>query len=90
MSLANGLSILYIFSKNHLLVLLIFAIVPFVSFSLLSCPDVVEADATLRGNGIEEVSARFPRLPVVWDDDVQRHDYRPSVIVPKRQASGRW
>ena len=36
MSLANGLSILYIFSKDHLLVLLIFAIVPIVSFSLFS------------------------------------------------------
>ena len=36
MSLTNGLSILLIFSKNHLLVLLIFAIVSFVSFSFIS------------------------------------------------------
>ena len=36
MSLANGLSILFIFSKNQLLVLLIFAIVSFVSFSFIS------------------------------------------------------
>jgi len=33
MSLANGLSILFIFSKNQLLALLIFAMVSFVSFS---------------------------------------------------------
>ena len=31
MSLAKGLSILFIFSKNHLLVLLIFTIVSFIS-----------------------------------------------------------
>ena len=36
MNLANGLSILFIFSKNQLLVLLIFAIVSFVSFSFIS------------------------------------------------------
>ena len=36
MSLANGLSILFIFSKNQLLVLLVFAIVSFVSFSFIS------------------------------------------------------
>ena len=36
MSLANALSILFIFSKNQLLVLLIFAIVSFVSFSFIS------------------------------------------------------
>ena len=35
MSLAKGLSILFIFSKNQLLVLLIFAIVFFISISLL-------------------------------------------------------
>ena len=32
MTLANGLSLLFVFSKNELLVLLIFAIVSFVSF----------------------------------------------------------
>ena len=36
MSLANGLSILFIFSKNQLLALLIFAMVSFVSFALIS------------------------------------------------------
>ena len=36
MSLANGLSILFIFSKNQLLVLLIFVIVFFVSISFIS------------------------------------------------------
>ena len=36
MSLANGLSILFIFSKNQLLVLLIFAMVHFVAFSFIS------------------------------------------------------
>ena len=36
MSLANGLSILFISSKNQLLVLFIFAIVSFVSFSFIS------------------------------------------------------
>ena len=36
MSLANGLSILFIFSENQLLVLLIFAIASFVSFSFIS------------------------------------------------------
>ena len=36
MSLANGLSILFIFSKNLLLVLLICAIVYFISFSFIS------------------------------------------------------
>ena len=36
MSLANGLSILFIFSKNQLLVLLIFAIASFASFSFIS------------------------------------------------------
>ena len=36
MSLANGLSILFIFSKNQLLVLLIFAAVSFSSFSFIS------------------------------------------------------
>ena len=36
MSLANGLSILFIFSKNQLFVLLIFAIVYFVSVSFIS------------------------------------------------------
>jgi len=36
MSLANGLSILFIFSKNQLLALLIFAVVAFVSFSFIS------------------------------------------------------
>ena len=36
MSLANGLSVLFFFSKNQLLVLLIFAIFSFVSFSFIS------------------------------------------------------
>ena len=36
MSLVNGLSILFIFSKNQLLVLLIFSIVSFFSFSFIS------------------------------------------------------
>ena len=36
MSLANGLSILSILSKNQLLVLLIFAMVSFVSFAFIS------------------------------------------------------
>ena len=36
MSLASGLSVLFIFSKNQLLVLLIFAIVFFISFSVIS------------------------------------------------------
>ena len=36
MSLAKGLSILFIFSKNQLLVLLIFTIVSFISFSFIS------------------------------------------------------
>ena len=36
MSLAKGLSILFIFSKNQLLVLLIFTIVSFTSFSFSS------------------------------------------------------
>ena len=36
MSLANGLSILFILSKNKLLALLIFAIVSFVSFAIIS------------------------------------------------------
>ena len=38
MSLANGLSILFIFSKNQLVVLLIFTILSFVSFSLFYAP----------------------------------------------------
>ena len=36
MSLANGLSILFILSKNQLLVLFIFAMVSFVSFAFIS------------------------------------------------------
>ena len=36
MSLADSLSLLFIFSKNQLLVLLIFAIVSFISFSFIS------------------------------------------------------
>ena len=36
MNLANGLSTVFIFAKNRLLVLLIFAIVSFISFSFLS------------------------------------------------------
>ena len=36
MSLANGLSILFILSKKQLLALLIFAMVSFVSFALIS------------------------------------------------------
>ena len=36
MHLANGLSILFIFPKNQLLVLVIFAIASFISFSLIS------------------------------------------------------
>ena len=36
MNVANGLTILFIFSKNHLLVLVIFAIVSFVSFQFIS------------------------------------------------------
>ena len=36
MSLASGLSVLFIFSKNQLLVILIFAIVFFISFSVIS------------------------------------------------------
>ena len=36
MSLANGLSILFIFSKNQLLVAFIFAIVSFISLSFIS------------------------------------------------------
>src|SRR5574337_1323990 len=36
MSLANGLSILFILSKNQLLALLIFAMVSFVSFAFIS------------------------------------------------------
>ena len=45
MSLANGLSILFIFSKKQLLVLLIFAIVFFVSISFIShCDMLVKCD----------------------------------------------
>ena len=36
MSLAKGLSVLFVFSKNHLLVLSIFTIVSFISFSFIS------------------------------------------------------
>ena len=36
MSLANGLSIVFIFSKNQLFDLLIFAMVSFVSFAFIS------------------------------------------------------
>ena len=36
MSLANGLSILFILSKNQLLALLIFAMICFVSFAFIS------------------------------------------------------
>ena len=36
MSLANGLSILFILSKNQLLALLIFAMVSFISFAFIS------------------------------------------------------
>ena len=36
MSLANGLSILFILSKNQLLALLIFAMVSFASFAFVS------------------------------------------------------
>ena len=36
MSLSNGLSILFIFSKNQLFDLLIFAMVSFVSFAFIS------------------------------------------------------
>ena len=36
MSLANGLSVLFIFSKNQLLALLIFAMVSLVSFAFIS------------------------------------------------------
>ncbi|KAB0337755.1 hypothetical protein FD755_015166 [Muntiacus reevesi] len=36
MSLANGLSVLFIFSKNQLLTLLIFAMVSLVSFAFIS------------------------------------------------------
>jgi len=36
MSLANGLSVLFILSKNQLLALLIFAMVSFVSFAFIS------------------------------------------------------
>ena len=36
MSLANGLSILFYFSKNQLLALLIFAVVSFVCFAFIS------------------------------------------------------
>ena len=36
MSLANGLSILFILSKNQLFALLIFAMVSFVSFAFIS------------------------------------------------------
>ena len=41
MSLANGLSILFIFSTNQFLVLLIFAIVSFVSFAFISALNFV-------------------------------------------------
>ena len=37
-----GLSILFIFSKNQLLALLIFAMVSFVSFSFFSCPNLYD------------------------------------------------
>ena len=38
MSVANGLSILFIFSKNQLLALLIFAMVSLVYFAFISAP----------------------------------------------------
>ena len=47
MSLANGLSILFILSKNQLLVLLIFAMISFVSFAFISALSF----KTLRGEG---------------------------------------
>ena len=40
MNLAKGLSILFIFLKSKLLVLLIFTIVSFISFSFYSCLDI--------------------------------------------------
>ena len=63
MSLANGLSILFIFSNNHLLALLIFAMVSLVSFAqgcssyFLSVPQVDKSGSVacvaLEGEGME-------------------------------------
>ena len=49
MSLAKGLSILFIFSENQLLVLLIFTIVSFNSFSFVSALVFMIFSTNLRG-----------------------------------------
>ena len=53
MSLANGLSILFIVSKNQLLVLLIFAMVSFVSFAYISAL-ILTTDWFQIGKGVRQ------------------------------------
>ena len=70
MSLANGLSILFIFSKNQLLALWIFAMVSFISFSALIA--VAKTSKTMLNSGesmdnVEEMDKflkkyNFPKL----------------------------
>ena len=73
MSLANGLSILFIFSKNQLLVLLIFAMVSFASFSFISALIFMMSFLLLElvADSFSLVAEMVKHLPAMWETQVQ-------------------
>ena len=73
MSLANDLSILFIFSKNQLLVLLILAMVSFASFSFISALIFMMSFLLLElvTGSFSLVAEMVKHLPVMWETQVQ-------------------
>ena len=73
MSLANDLSILFIFSKNQLLVLLILAMVSFASFSFISALIFMMSFLLLElvAGSYSLVAEMVKHLPVMWETQVQ-------------------
>ena len=66
MSLANGLSILFILSKNQLLALLIFAMVYFVSFAFMKSILLYSKSTNLNVNLIKK-NALTKILRIIFD-----------------------
>ena len=83
MSLANGLSTLFILSKNQLLALLIFAMVSFVSFAFIYALSSVQFSHSVVSNSHDPMNFSMPGLPASHQlpEFTQTHVHRVSVAI---------